>query len=112
IGLRVTKLYLVDSDSEIYIPNASLGSKDIINLSRPTPHVARTIELEIKVDTDQKLATKILQETVLGHPDTLGKFPKARIAWFLTAIRDLLPYSFPGLNQLSFLWGLKPKFVA
>ena len=72
IGLRVTKLYLVDSDSEIYIPNASLGSKDIVNLSRPTPHVARTIQLDIKVDTDQELATKILKETVLGHPDTLG----------------------------------------
>ncbi|MEO1429839.1 MAG: mechanosensitive ion channel family protein [Cyanobacteria bacterium J06633_8] len=72
IGLRVTKLYLVDSDSEIYIPNASLGSKDIVNLSRPTPHVARTIQLEIKVDTDQKLATNILREAVLGHPDTLG----------------------------------------
>ena len=70
IGLRVTKLYLVDSDSEVYIPNASLGSKDIVNLSRPTPHVARTIQLEIKVDTDQKLATSILRETVLGHPDT------------------------------------------
>ncbi|MDY6898866.1 MAG: mechanosensitive ion channel family protein [Cyanobacteriota bacterium] len=72
IGLRVTKLYLVDSDSEVYIPNASLGSKDIVNLSRPTPHVARTIKLEIKVDIDQKLATNILRETVLGHPDTLG----------------------------------------
>ncbi|MEL6458867.1 MAG: mechanosensitive ion channel domain-containing protein [Cyanobacteria bacterium J06621_15] len=72
IGLRVTKLYLVDSDSEIYIPNASLGSKDIVNLSRPTPHVARTIQLEMKVGIDQKLATNILRETVLGHPDTLG----------------------------------------
>ncbi|MEA5594489.1 mechanosensitive ion channel family protein [Rivularia sp. UHCC 0363] len=73
IGLRVTKLYLVDSDAEIYIPNASLGSKDIINLSRPTPHVARTIQLDIKVNTDQILVNKILRETVLGHPDTLGK---------------------------------------
>ncbi len=72
IGLRVTKLYLVNSDSEIYIPNASLGSKDIVNLSRPTPHVARTIQLETKVDIDQKIANKILLETVLGHPDTLG----------------------------------------
>jgi len=72
IGLRVTKLYLVDNDSEVYIPNASLGSKDIVNLSRPTPHVARTIQLDIKVDIDQKLATSILRETVLGHPDTLG----------------------------------------
>ncbi|MEM7555776.1 MAG: mechanosensitive ion channel domain-containing protein [Cyanobacteria bacterium P01_A01_bin.84] len=72
IGLRVTKLYLVESDSEIYIPNASLGSKDIINLSRPTPHVAKIIEIDIKVGIDQDLATQTLKETVLGHPDTLG----------------------------------------
>ncbi|MEM7726177.1 MAG: mechanosensitive ion channel domain-containing protein [Cyanobacteria bacterium P01_A01_bin.45] len=72
IGLRVTKLYLIESDSEIYIPNASLVSKDIINLSRPTPHVAKIIEIDLKVGIDQDSATKILKETVLGHPDTLG----------------------------------------
>ena len=73
IGLRVTKLYLVETDCEVYIPNASLGSKDIVNLSRPTPHVAKTIEVNVKAGTDQDLANQILRETVLGHPDTLGK---------------------------------------
>lgn len=73
IGLRVTKLYLVETDCEVYIPNAALGSKDIVNLSRPTPHVAKTIEVNVKAGIDQDLANQILSSTVLGHPDTLGK---------------------------------------
>ncbi len=73
IGLRVTKLYLVETDCEVYIPNAALGSKDIVNLSRPTPHVAKTIEINVKAGTDQDAAKQILSSTVLGHPDTLGK---------------------------------------
>lgn len=73
IGLRVTKLYLVETDCEVYIPNANLGSKDIVNLSRPTPHVVKTIEVNVKAGTDQDVAQQILSSTVLGHPDTLGK---------------------------------------
>ncbi len=72
IGLRVTKLYLVDKDSEVYIPNASLVSKDIINLTRPTPHFSTTIEVDVKSDTNPLQATEILRQSVLSHPDTLG----------------------------------------
>ena len=72
IGLRVTKLYLIDKDCEVYTPNASLGSQNIVNLTRPTPHFATSINVAVKGDADQTLATNILQETVLGHPDTLG----------------------------------------
>lgn len=76
IGLRVTQLYLIDKDCEIYTPNASLGSQNIVNLTRPTPHFATSINVAVKGDADQTLATNILQETVLGHPDTLGDIEK------------------------------------
>ncbi len=72
IGLRVTKLYLVDSHCEVYTPNAALSNRDIINLSRPTPHYAYSINISVRVDADPLTATKILREIVLGHPDTLG----------------------------------------
>ena len=72
IGLRVSKLYLVDSDCEVYIPNASLVNKDIINLTRPTTHFATTIEVNVKRDTDLVQATEILRQSVLSHPDILG----------------------------------------
>ena len=72
IGIRVTKLYMIDTHCEIYTPNSALGHKDIINLSRPTPHYAYSLNIAVRVDADPETATRILREIVLGHPDTLG----------------------------------------
>ncbi len=72
VGIRVTKLYLIDTHCEVYTPNSSFGNKDIINLSRPTPHYAYSINIGVRVDADPITATTILREIVLGHPDTLG----------------------------------------
>ncbi len=72
IGIRVTKLYMIDTHCEMYTPNSALGGKDIINLSRPTPHFAYSTNIAVRVDADPVTATKILREIVLGHPDTLG----------------------------------------
>ncbi len=72
IGIRVTKLYLVDTNCEVYTPNSALVTKDLVNLSRPTPHYAYSINIGVRVDADLVSATNILREVVLGHPDTLG----------------------------------------
>lgn len=72
IGIRVTKLYMIDTHCEVYTPNSALGNRDIINLSRPTPHYAYSVNIGVRVDADPETATKILREIVLGHPDTLG----------------------------------------
>lgn len=72
IGIRVTKLYMIDTHCEVYTPNSALGNRDIINLSRPTPHYAYSINIGVRVDADPITASRILKEIVLGHPDTLG----------------------------------------
>lgn len=72
VGIRVTKLYLIDTHCEVYTPNSSFGGQDIINLSRPTPHYAYSINIGVRVDADPITATTILREIVLGHPDILG----------------------------------------
>ncbi|NEP11126.1 MAG: mechanosensitive ion channel [Symploca sp. SIO2C1] len=72
IGLRVTELYMIDNDCEVYMPNASLGSINIVNLTRPTPHFATSINVAVTADADQMSTTTLLKEAVLGHPDTLG----------------------------------------
>lgn len=72
IGIRVTKLYMIDTHCEVYTPNSALGNRDIINLSRPTPHYAYSINIGVRVDADPVTASRILKEIVLGHPDTLG----------------------------------------
>ncbi|MBH8565868.1 mechanosensitive ion channel family protein [Nostoc sp. CENA67] len=72
IGIRVTKLYMIEEHCEVYVPNTSLGGQNIVNLSRPTTHYAYTISVSVRVDADAVVATKILEEIVIGHPDTLG----------------------------------------
>ncbi|MEH2113546.1 mechanosensitive ion channel family protein [Nostoc sp.] len=72
IGIRVTKLYLINEHCEVYTPNTTLGGQNIVNLSRPTTHYAYTIQVSVRVDADAVVATKILQQIILGHPDTLG----------------------------------------
>ncbi|GET40500.1 mechanosensitive ion channel family protein [Microseira wollei] len=72
VGIRVTKLYLIDTHCEVYTPNSSFGGQDIINLSRPTPHYAYSIKIGVRVDADPITATTILREIVMGHPDILG----------------------------------------
>ncbi|MEH2233580.1 MAG: mechanosensitive ion channel family protein [Nostoc sp.] len=72
IGIRVTKLYLINEHCEVYTPNTTLGGQNIVNLSRPTTHYAYTIQVSVRVDADAVVATNILQQILLGHPDTLG----------------------------------------
>jgi MscS family membrane protein len=74
IGIRVTKLYLIEQHCEVYMPNATLGNQNITNLSRPTTHYAYTINVSVRIDADASVATNILREIVVGHPDTLANF--------------------------------------
>jgi MscS family membrane protein len=74
IGIRVTKLYLIEEHCEVYMPNATLGNQNIINLSRPSTHYAYTIPVSVRIDADTMMATNILREIVAGHPDTLANF--------------------------------------
>jgi MscS family membrane protein len=72
IGLRVTKLYLIDSHAELYIPNAKLENDSILNLSRPTNHYYYTVSIPIKSDVDPARAIELMQKVVLAHPGTMG----------------------------------------
>lgn len=73
IGLRVTQLYLVNTHSELYMPNSTLEGQDIINMSRPTTHYYYSINMLIRAEADAVKAARLMREIVLGHPDTLGE---------------------------------------
>jgi MscS family membrane protein len=72
IGLRTTKLYLIDTHCEVFVPNSSMQSQDIVNLSRPTPHYYYTVNLSLPPEVDPQRASALMQDVVLAHPDTLG----------------------------------------
>jgi MscS family membrane protein len=76
IGIRLTKLYLIDTNCEMFIPNGKLQNDEIINLSRPTPNYYYTIGVPFRGDIDPIQSIKIIEEVVMSHPDTLGEIPK------------------------------------
>lgn len=93
IGLRLTELYLIDTHSQIYIPNAAFEGQDIINLSRPTNHYYYTISIPIKADVAPALAVSMMEKVVLAHPDTMGEIHKK-----LELIDQFYGYSIPGVK--------------
>lgn len=72
IGIRLTKLYLIDTNCEMFIPNGKLQNDEIINLSRPTPNYYYTIGVPFRGDIDPIQSIKIIEEVIMSHPDTLG----------------------------------------
>jgi len=73
IGIRMSKLYYIDTHCEVYVPNGNLQNQNITNLSRPTSHYYYTIKMAIKSEADPMRAVNLMREVVLGHPDTLGE---------------------------------------
>ncbi|MFB8794632.1 MAG: mechanosensitive ion channel family protein [Microcoleus sp.] len=94
IGLRLTELYLIDTHSQIYIPNAAFEGQDIINLSRPTNHYYYTISIPIKADVAPALAVSMMEKVVLAHPDTMGEINKK-----LELVDQFYGYSLPGVKS-------------
>jgi MscS family membrane protein len=72
IGLRTTKLYLIETHSDVFVPNSVMQGKSIVNLSRPTSHYYYTVSLDLPTDVNPQRASKLMQEVVLAHPDTIG----------------------------------------
>lgn len=72
IGLRTTKLYLIDTHSDVFVPNSVMQGQSLVNLSRPTSHYYYTVSLSLPTDVDPQRASRLMQEVVLAHPDTIG----------------------------------------
>lgn len=72
IGLRMTRLFIVDTHCEVLVPNALLESQSITNLSRPSPYFYYALNIPLRADTEPKRAIELMQDVVLAHPDTLG----------------------------------------
>src|SRR5919202_3219901 len=72
VGVRLTNLFLNDTHCELYVPNGTIESNKIINLSRPAPHYYYALKIPGRADTDPAKAITIIREVALAHPDPLG----------------------------------------
>jgi MscS family membrane protein len=76
VGLRVTHMYIIDTHSDLYIPNGQLQSQQITNVSRPTFHYYYSLNIPIKADVNPALVIPLMESVVLAHPDTLGNIDR------------------------------------
>ncbi|RAM52422.1 MAG: mechanosensitive ion channel family protein [Hapalosiphonaceae cyanobacterium JJU2] len=72
VGLRLTTLYVIDKHCDLYVPNNSIQSQSILNLSRPTSHYYYNLSFPVKSDADPARVIEMMQSVILAHPDTLG----------------------------------------
>jgi MscS family membrane protein len=72
VGLRLTTLYVIDKHCDLYVPNNSIQSQSILNLSRPTSHYYYTLSFPVKSDADPARVIELMESVILAHPDTLG----------------------------------------
>ncbi len=76
VGLRVTHLYVVNNHSDMYMPNAAFEQREIINLTRPTPHYYDQLQIPTMPSADPAQAIQLIENVILGHPDTMGQIHK------------------------------------
>ena len=72
IGVRVTHLYLFETHTEVYIPNAVMQSHKITNLSRPIEPIYYSTPIEFDPNCNLERVKRVMQEIIQAHPDTLG----------------------------------------
>ncbi|MEH2324655.1 MAG: mechanosensitive ion channel family protein [Nostoc sp.] len=72
IGVRVTQLYIPSKHCDIYIPNSTLQSQNITNLSRPTSYYHYSTDMKLPIALNVKEAKHVMVEVIQAHPDTLG----------------------------------------
>ncbi|MEH2295881.1 mechanosensitive ion channel family protein [Nostoc sp.] len=72
IGVRVTQLYIPSKHCDIYIPNSTLQSQNITNLSRPTSYYHYSTDMKLPIALNVEEVKYVMVEVIQAHPDTLG----------------------------------------
>ncbi|MEH1837979.1 MAG: mechanosensitive ion channel family protein [Nostoc sp.] len=72
IGVRVTQLYIPSKHCDIYIPNSTLQSQNITNLSRPTSYYHYSTDMKVPIPLNVEQVKYVMVEVIQAHPDTLG----------------------------------------
>ncbi|MEH2184475.1 mechanosensitive ion channel family protein [Nostoc sp.] len=72
IGVRVTQLYIPSKHCDIYIPNSTLQSQNITNLSRPTSYYHYSTDMKLPIALNVEEVKYVMVEVIQAHSDTLG----------------------------------------
>jgi len=73
IGTRVTELLSIDEHNLVFIPNNSLATQKLVNITKPTVELRIRIEVGVAYGTDPKKVMDLLEWIANAHPHVLGK---------------------------------------
>ena len=79
LGMRSTRLFSLDEQATIYLPNKTLASNMLVNLTRPTPEQRCCIELRVEPGRDLAQVQAALLEIANGHPAVLSADMDAKL---------------------------------
>lgn len=102
IGLRVTTLYNTEDHADIFVPNTSLGTGKLTNLTRPSPDLRIPVDITITDTGLLKPAVAMLYEIANANPYVLGNLPM-KVSAMRRALKSAAPDS-PLARELR--WGI------
>jgi small-conductance mechanosensitive channel len=71
VGLRMTRLYDMDSHASIFVPNSNLTKTRIANITKPTIDMKARMSVTVPATTDPAVATELIRDVVVSHRNTL-----------------------------------------
>jgi hypothetical protein len=79
VGLRMTRMYDMESHSLIFVPNKDLTGQKIANITRPTIDLKVRMSVAMPVSVDPAKAITILHDIVSSHRNVLG-IPEVKLS--------------------------------
>lgn len=107
LGMRSTRLFSLDEQATIYLPNKTMASNMLVNLTRPTPEQRCCIELRVEPPRDLAQVQDALLQIANGHPAVLSADMDAKLEFVKLQIAALrqraagLPGGHPAAQRLG-----------
>src|ERR1043165_1680982 len=77
-GIRITTVRDVDTHEIVYLPNQSLITQPIVDVTQPTDDLRAVIRVSVPYGSDLRDVRTILSDIANGHPHVIGAIDKKR----------------------------------
>lgn len=76
IGTRITELYNIADHTVIYVPNSTLVTERLLNITKPNTDLRVRIPLGVDYSCDPQKVRDTLENIANSHPNVLSSIPK------------------------------------
>lgn len=89
LGMRSTVVFSLDEQATIYIPNKSLATTTLVNLTKPTPEQRYTIEIPVDASANLPQIQNMLLTVANGHPAVLSSTIGSKLGYVKTQVETI-----------------------